>query len=375
MYSVFLICTSINSSNDSLSKLFGKIISKKSPPPIKGQLLLGAYLFIIKSRVELPPIAILQLAHGYTNIPGFIAYSKLGFEKDLSLYGEDCFKSLKDLPMSNYWIARNTDEIIQAVTTVKGLEIDREPIEIINFYKSNKNVQKKERLGVLLNILYRMELQPNQILTHLINVYNDPDHDDDDNNDNDDDDNDDSDDDDGDDDGDDETNYDKMQRFFGEKETDDLTEVFYNKTIYFNPSFVTKEDYEKCIGDGNDDNDSNDYRNCHIQESNYPEIIKRIQKYYKKIIKNLLFSNDIFSRYKRKLNVDDVDVDVDCDEDSNNKKCKIARGGKRQKTNKKHRQYKKKTTRILKNKPKYKSKKLVKNRKHSKNQKNKNYKK
>lgn len=335
VYSVFLICTSIIS-NSTMDRIFGK----KTPPPIKGQLLMGAYLFSIKSNESLPQIGVLELLSGYTNIPGFISYSKLGFEKDLNLYGKGCFTSLTNLPMSNYWITKEPDEIIQAVTTVKGLEIDKEPIEIIQFYKSNKDVKKKERLGVFCNILYRIELEPIEILERLIEIYDN------------------------------DENMENMENFFGYEETNELISVFYVKdTVEFNDNFVTKEDYEKCISD------SDDYRNCNIQKSNYPKIIKRIQKYYKKIIRNLLFSNDIFSRYKRKLNVDDDedDDDIDCDEDSNNKKCKIAGGGKRQKTNKKHRQYKKKTTRILKNKPKYKSKKLVKNRKHSKNQKNKNY--
>lgn len=66
VYSVFLIC----SSNDNTRC-----------PTIKGQLLMGAYLFVIKSNKSFPQIAVLELLSGYTNIPGFIAYSKLGFEK------------------------------------------------------------------------------------------------------------------------------------------------------------------------------------------------------------------------------------------------------------------------------------------------------
>lgn len=324
VYSVFLICTSIIS-DSIMDRIFGKK-SPPSPPPIKGQLLMGAYLFSIKSNESLPQIAILELLSGYTNIPGFISYSKLGFEKDLTLYGNGCFTSLTNLPMSNYWITKEPYKIIQAVTTVKGLEIDREPIEIIQFYKSNKDVKKKERLGVFCNILYRIELEPIEILERLIEIYDN------------------------------DENMADMENFFGYEETNELISVFYVKnTVKFNDNFVTNKDYEKCISD------SDDYLNCDIiQKSNYPEIIERIQKYYKIIIRNLLFSNNIFSS-KRML--DDDDDDIDCDGDPNNKKCKIASGGKRQKTNKKHRQYKKKTTRILKNKPKYKSKKLVKTRK------------
>ena len=323
VYSVFLICSANNSYMDD-----------ELPPPIKGQLLMGAYLFTIKSNMLLPQIAILELVDGYRNIPGFIAYSKLGFEKDLHLYGEDCFKLLKTLPMSNDLKNKNTTDIIQFVAKDVDIIISHESRKIITFYELNRdNKENQERLGVLLNILYRMELQPNQILTHLINVYNDPDHDDDDdNNDNDDDDDDD------DDDGGNETNYDKMQRFFGDKETDDLTEVFYNKTIYFDPTFVTQEDYEKC--------DNNDSQNCHIiDERNYEKISKRIVNYYKnKINKMILFNKT--TKYKDNHRLGDIDCDEVPDYDEQQKKrCKTGEGGKRQKTNKKHRQYKKKTKR------------------------------
>jgi hypothetical protein len=301
VYSVFLICTSSNSSNDSLDKLFGKIISKKSPPPIKGQLLMGAYLFTIKSNESLlPQIAVLELLSGYTNIPGFISYSKLGFEKDLNLYGNGCFTSLTTLPMSNYWITKEPHEIIQALAEDVELVIDKEARTIINFYKSNKDVKKKERLGVFCNILYRIELRDDKILEDLIHVYDD-----------------------GDDDGDDdESNYEKMQNFFGYEETDDLTSVFYDKK----KAFVDDDDY---------DQDRN------IQKSNYPKIIAKIKQYYKNEINNMMLLSKT-NNYNHKLHYIDCD-DHDDDVSQPKKRCKTRLGGKKQKTNKKHIQHKKKT--------------------------------
>jgi hypothetical protein len=276
---------------------------------VKGQLLLGAYLFIIKSNPELPQIAILELAHGYTNISGFISYSKLGFEKDLHLYGENCFESLTTLPMSNYWISRTTDEIIQFVTKDVELVISPEARAILNFYESNKNKpENQQKLGVLLNILYRMELRADKILEDLIHVY-------------------------------DENNYEKMQNFFGYKETDDLTIVFYN---------------------------NNDYdQNSNIQKNNYPKIIAKLVNYYKQKIDKMILLNRN-GNYKHGLG------DIDCNDErlKYTKRCKTENGGKRQKTNKKHRHYKKKTNRNSKRKPNNKNKKTIKNQK---KQKNKNY--
>jgi hypothetical protein len=297
-----------------MDRIFGKK-SPPTPPSIQGKLLLGAYLFAIKSNESLPQIAVLELLSGYTNIPGFISYSKLGFEKDLNLYGNGCFTSLTNLPMSIYWITKTPNEIIQIVADDVELVIDKEARTIINFYKSNKDVKKKERLGVFYNIIYRIELEPIEILEGLIEIYNN------------------------------DENMENMENFFGYEETNELISVFYvNKSVYFNEIFVTKDDYEKCISDN--------YQNCNIQKSNYPKIITKIKNYYKTKISNLLFSNDIFSRYKRTLD----DDDDDCDKEPTTKKCRVAGGNRRQKTNKKHRQCKKKTNRNSKRKSNNKSK-------------------
>jgi len=292
----------------------------------KGQLLLGAYLFILKTTPR-AQVAILELAGGYTNIPGFISYSKLGFEKDLGLYGDGCFMSLRNLPMSKYLKDETPENIIQIVTKDVELVIPKENRNILNFYKSNKNnPEKQEKLGILLNILYRMELHSIEILTLLINVYKkrNP--------------------------GDNVAIYYKMQDFFGEKETNNLIDVCYNRTtIQFHDKFVKEDDYEKC--------DNVDYRECNILFSAYPKIIERIFDYYKNKINEMLGT---IANSKRILD------DIDCDEEPNNKNCKTGKGGKKLKTNKKHRHYNKKTSRNKKNKPKYKSKKLVKTRKNQK---------
>jgi hypothetical protein len=281
---------------------------------VKGKLLIGAYLFILKTTPK-AKVAILELLGGYTNIPGFIAYSKLGFKQDISLYGEDCFRSLSNLPMSKYFINETPDDIIKRVVGDVSLVYPEDISYILNFYESNKNNPgKQQKLGILLNILYRMELEPKGIVEDLISFNYDI------------------------------SIYHKMQDIFGYEETHDLIDVFYyNNTIYFDPKFVTEKDYdyEKC--------DNVDYRECYILDSAYPKIIERIKKYYETEIIKMLGENKII--FQNNINMD-------------------INGGKKLKTNKKHRHYKKKTSRNTKNKPKYKNKKLVKTRK---NQKNKNY--
>ena len=310
VYSVFLIC----SSNDD-----------DDVPTIKGQLLMGAYLFIIKNNKSFAQHAVLELLDGYTNIPGFIAYSKLGFEKDLNLYDENCFYILTNLPMSNSLINKNITDIIQFVIKDVDIIISRESRTIINFYESNKNNQEnQEKLGVLLNILYRIELEPNKILEGVIHVYDDDD------------------------------KYEEMEHFFGKDETANLTTVFYNKDNNYDDRFVEVADYEKC--------GSNDYRDCYISVNAYPKIIKKIKEYYKSEIKNMFLSNKTTS-YNHDLGQIDCDDDVDVNQPPNKRCRRDGYGGKRQKTNKKHRHYKKKTIRNSKSKQKYKSKKSVKTEK------------
>lgn len=106
IYSVHLICT-----RESKSKT------------IKGAVLLGAYLYCIKSCDEITEKnkrGILELANGYMNLSGFFAYSKLGFDKDNSLYDElYCFKDAGNLPMSVDLTKYSKQDIIAMVNGTK----------------------------------------------------------------------------------------------------------------------------------------------------------------------------------------------------------------------------------------------------------------
>jgi len=69
---------------------------------VKASLLLGAMMFCIKRKPQYEPEAILELAGGYSNLAGFISYTKMGFNRDLDLLiGKDiCFHDVTNLPMS-----------------------------------------------------------------------------------------------------------------------------------------------------------------------------------------------------------------------------------------------------------------------------------
>jgi hypothetical protein len=127
---------------------------------IKGSILLGAFLYCIKNgnfRQE----GVLELAGGYKNINGFISYTKMGFNKDLSLYNRVryiCFDDINNLPMSC-----NTSTISNETIINRAGERERRvvtPIEddsgIYNSGKIDPSIQR--RLILCNDLLYRIQL-------------------------------------------------------------------------------------------------------------------------------------------------------------------------------------------------------------------------
>lgn len=156
VFSVNLVCCRYRDSSDTV-------------PSFKCQLLLGAYLFIIKANPLYPQIGILELADGYTNIPGFIAYSKLGFVKDLSLYKDDCFHSLTTLPMSNILDKTTQDSIVQCASNDIALIVPKDVRELLYFYQQTQDDKEKQKeLAILYNIIYRFELEPKELLKRVL---------------------------------------------------------------------------------------------------------------------------------------------------------------------------------------------------------------
>ena len=85
VYSVNLICT-----------------RKVREVSIKSIILLGAFIYCIKNCISKinNNEGILELAGGYTNMAGFISYTKMGFNKNLNLSSRNCFRDYSNLPMS-----------------------------------------------------------------------------------------------------------------------------------------------------------------------------------------------------------------------------------------------------------------------------------
>jgi len=124
---------------------------------IKGGLLMGAFLYCIKMGSYIPE-AVLELADGYINTSGFFSYTKMGFNKDLSLYGDDCFSDSGNLPMS-------ADLTNLDGTTIINRAIDKErrivteaddDSGLFNAGKISPSLQKK--LVIYNDLLYRVQI-------------------------------------------------------------------------------------------------------------------------------------------------------------------------------------------------------------------------
>jgi len=129
---------------------------------IRGGLLMGAYLYCLKQHQTYKKMGILELARGYLNIPGFISYTKLGFNKDLSLYGESCFKDYVNLPMSVDLTSMTVETIIRRAT-----ENDR---RVVTADEDNSGIymlgrETTEELAVYNNLLCKAEMDYEKLMS------------------------------------------------------------------------------------------------------------------------------------------------------------------------------------------------------------------
>jgi hypothetical protein len=126
-----------------------KLICVK-PATIKGSLLLGAYFLGIKHS-GYDQRGVLELARGYLNVNGFISYTKMGFDKDVSLYiaepddvdpdaQDTCFSDYRNLPMSVDLTEMDDDTIMGLATG--GIIRDEVAYDtgIYNLYKEKKGI-------------------------------------------------------------------------------------------------------------------------------------------------------------------------------------------------------------------------------------------
>jgi hypothetical protein len=130
---------------------------KRSGASVKGSILLGAFLYCIKNS-NFKQEGILELAGGYETINGFISYTKMGFNKDLSLYGNNCFHDYNNLPMScNISMINNETIINRAGERERRVVTPTEDDSgIYNAGKINPSIQN--RLILCNDLLYRIQL-------------------------------------------------------------------------------------------------------------------------------------------------------------------------------------------------------------------------
>jgi hypothetical protein len=146
----------------SVNLICGKNIQlyPRGVPVFKAAILLGAYLYCIKNS-NLDQEGILELANGYTNAAGFMTYTKLGFNYDKNLHGDNCFADFINLPMSVNLVKMTPETIINLVGDVTERRIDNidDPTMLYKL-KPYKNTKANELILLqnISNILYRLEL-------------------------------------------------------------------------------------------------------------------------------------------------------------------------------------------------------------------------
>lgn len=131
---------------------------------LKGALLLGAYLFCIKQSTNVEQIGLLELANGYANIGGFFAYSKMGFDKNISLAEKGCFPDFDNLPMSIDLTEYSEELIIGFASGVKPrrLEDVKDNTGLFALGLPQKENQYQQALQIEIaeycNLLYKFEI-------------------------------------------------------------------------------------------------------------------------------------------------------------------------------------------------------------------------
>jgi hypothetical protein len=142
------------------------------PNTISGGLLLGAYLYCIKNS-RFDKKGILELARGYLNVAGFMSYSKMGFVKDVRLFGPRCFPDYRNLPMSVDLRTVSNEDIVgrAAGKTRCSLSAIEDESGIYNLGKPAPT-----ELLIINNLLHKAEINYDNLANDVTNFGN-PDYD------------------------------------------------------------------------------------------------------------------------------------------------------------------------------------------------------
>ena len=127
---------------------------------IKSLLMLGAYLFCIKNSPHIVQEGILELAGGYTNMSGFISYTKMGFNKDLTM---DCLAPISNLPMTVNIDELTNDIIIRRASGQIRREVENITEDDSGLYNIASAPVKlppsqQNRLELYNNVLYKIQM-------------------------------------------------------------------------------------------------------------------------------------------------------------------------------------------------------------------------
>ena len=135
-------------------------------PEVKSNVLMGAYLYMIKIIPSISKVGLLELSDGYNNISGFCTYTKFGFQADLSFFNDYCFTDKTNLPMTvnlNSGFCFTKSGIIRAVVNNTPLcPLNRNDQELCTTYapKKNKYVDRstQKKMLKLYNDMYRQSV-------------------------------------------------------------------------------------------------------------------------------------------------------------------------------------------------------------------------
>lgn len=135
------------------------LICSREDTSMKGFYLLAAMMCCVKAS-KYDQEVVLELAGKYTNIQGFKSYTRVGFDRDDQLFGDDCFKDISNLPMSVNVDPLTIDDIITYVTNKRGIQKldDKDPLAK-HFY--TLPMVKKDiayEIGSVANYMHELDL-------------------------------------------------------------------------------------------------------------------------------------------------------------------------------------------------------------------------
>lgn len=122
--------------------------------------MLGAMLYCIKADTTYDQEAILELANSYVNIRGFISYTRAGFDRDGTLFGDDCFPEISLLPMSvNLDFLEPNDIINYASTAIIRKDANDDSNLYLGYLHKNQSKETQEALMQLGIFLHKIKLK------------------------------------------------------------------------------------------------------------------------------------------------------------------------------------------------------------------------